>query len=116
MGDTPTSNTYTYKVDVPSACRPYLWWNPPNNLPMCGVITHVSNPYSRNAWTTATQILPEVQEFTPSLSNTLDSCAHFCCTLRRLCTTAGQLFYDADKTCSRYLKEANGARGVRGIP
>ena len=42
-----------YQVCLPISLRATLWWNPPNTLPMCGVITHVSNPYTNTDCTIA---------------------------------------------------------------
>ena len=89
-----------------------LWWNTTNTLPMHGVITHVSDPYSITNWTTAKYIWPEVQASAPSLHITPVGHAQFRLSFRRLITTAGQFLSSALIISPRYLKQVTWVRGI----
>ena len=89
-----------------------LCWNPPNTLPIRGVIIHVSNPYNNTNWTTANYIWTKVRSSAPSLPINLISCSHFRLAFRTFLTTAGQSPSAAMIICPRYLKEVTRARVV----
>ena len=77
------------------------------------VITHVSDPKRRTAWTTTLKNSPNTQPFAPSLPRTRDSCAYFFRYFRSFLTTAGQSSSEAVRKRPIYL---NNDTKVSGYP
>ena len=89
-----------------------LWRNSPNTLPICGVITYLSDPYSITDCTTVKDIWPKIWASATSLTRTLVSHSHFRLVFRRFLTTDGQSLSVAVRIRPRYLKEVTWERGI----
>ena len=96
----PSGNIQGYLTVIRRAT---LWWNPLIVLPIWGVATHVSNPKSRNSWTTDIKKFLEIRSLYPSLPSITYIRAHFFISFLRLDTTTDKSLSVFVRIRPRYL-------------
>ena len=79
---------------------------------MQGVTTHVSDPKSSTACTTALKNIPNYLGFAPYLTKILDRHAHIFFDISRFPTTAGQLLSEAIIIRPKHLKYVADSSGL----